>query len=130
MTYRVKIAATRFGVAAIWVAATDSSDPDKARRGAAALFRIERSGNRVVSRRVLWGDPARWPPQAVEELTRLLDTEPKAHLRLETLLDRLISSPLKNGEETQVVTLLEAPVVKGLRGGVLYDVDLSLDPTK
>ena len=129
MQYRIRAVATRFGLAAVWVAAIEGSDPDK-HRAAAALFRIERFGSRVVSRRVLWGDPAKWPQAAVEELTRLLDTEPKAHLRLETLLDRLISSPLKNGEETQVVTLLEAPVVKGLRGGVLYDVDLSLDPTK
>jgi len=120
--YRIRAAATRYGLAAIWVVKEDG--PGKPLE--AALFRLERAGDKVSSRRVLWGDPARWSKEACQELERLLADEPRLKVRLWTLLQQLVSCPLKPGQETAAVALKEAPIVKGLLQGIQYDVDLSL----
>lgn len=59
---------TRRGLYLSWAADT--------RAGAASLFVVERHGREIVSRRLLWGDPAVWNEAAQQKLSWLLDQQP------------------------------------------------------
>lgn len=67
---RYSFGRTRRGLYLAWAADT--------RTGVAALFVVERRGREVSSKRLLWGDPAKWNEAAQRKLSWLLDQKPES----------------------------------------------------
>ena len=112
----IKATSTRFGLAALWVSKED---------GSVELFRLEQIGRRIISRRVLWGDVARWNPEAQRAAESFKKEEAAGTADFRELLTVLVDQPLRKGEVTRKFKIGDTRL-KGSINGMLFDVDLFL----
>jgi len=111
----VKAVSTRFGLAAIWVTKED---------GTIELFRLEQFGRKVVTRKVLWGDQAKWNNEEARKAAADFREEKSAgKADFRDFIVMLIERPLMRGQCTIKIQVNDARL-KGSVNGFLFDIDL------
>lgn len=114
--YKLKVVGLRAGHALVWTLQVGEPFP--------CLHRLERLGNRLYSRVVLWGSPEKWPPQAVEAGEACVE-EPTQVKITATELVRMLAVPPPCGSAYPAVLVEEPPIIKGFLYGIRWDVDLT-----
>lgn len=110
----IKASATRFGLAAVWV---------EKEGGQIELFRLEQFGRRIIARKVLWGEVAKWNEEARKAAELFRKEESAGQADLKEFVSVLIDTPLQKGQHTVKVKVTDARL-KGSLGGLLFDIDL------
>ena len=110
----VKAVSTRFGLAAIWAEKED---------GTIELFRLEQLGRRVLTRKVLWGDQAKWNNEAARAAADFREEKSTGKADFRDFIVMLIEQPLLKGQCTVKVEVNNARL-KGSINGFMFDIDL------